>query len=71
MEQLCQEILETENEMRFSRDKYLHPPTDPMNMTVPDFLSLIYGRKALVTLSAPKTLVLQNHEDGSKKALKL
>jgi hypothetical protein len=33
-------------------------PTEPMKTTVPDFFARMYGKKARVTFSAPKTLVL-------------
>jgi hypothetical protein len=36
----------------------LQPPSDPMKITVPDLLSRMYGRNALVTFKEPNTLAL-------------
>lgn len=52
-----------QGEMKYSKQSsiqqtYYQPPMDPNQTIVPDFLSLMYGRNARVTLSAPKTLVL-------------
>lgn len=37
---------------------YIHPDREPMKTTVPDFLGLMWGKNARLTLSGPNTFVL-------------